>query len=346
MHHSWFDSTGARLGAGFPLPLVDPFTAQEAYAAGVARHDIRALLARGFLRPLLRSVYVASQMADDLWLRARALALVLPPEAVVTDRTAAWLHGVDVLPRTSGVAVPPVEAFHLTDTRMARPGVTSGRRGLGPSDITVVHGIRVTTPLRTALDLGRLLWRYDALGAIDGFLRIGVPHELMLDQLDRFKGYRGVVQLRFLVPLGDGRSESMGESALRLHWWEAGLPRPELQVWVEADDGTPIYRLDIALLDPLLAAEYDGEEHHTSEEDREHDRERREWCSRERGWHFEVFTKGSVYGRDPDPVPILRGGLTEARRKSRWTPYGGPRPSATSRLWTPSRRPEVPSQRS
>ncbi|MBV9831735.1 MAG: hypothetical protein JOZ82_09060 [Marmoricola sp.] len=301
----------------------------------MSRHDLRTLHSNGFVRPVLRSVYVASQVPDDMWLRARALALVLPPEAVVTDRTAAWLHGVNVLPRTSRDSVPPVEAFHTADTRMARAGVASGRRGLLPSDVTVIHGIRTTTALRTALDLGRLLWRFDALGALDGFLRIGVPHEAMVDQLDRFKGFRGVIQLRHLVPLADGRSESMGESALRLHWHDAGLPWPELQVWVYDDDGTPIYRLDIALLDPLYAAEYDGEENHSSDEDKEHDLERREWCSAQRGWHFEVFTKKEVYRREPDPLPILRGGLTEARRNERWTPYGGPMPAATTRLWTP-----------
>jgi hypothetical protein len=343
MNETWFDSTGARLGGGFPLPVEHPFTVPQARAAGLARHDVRSLVAQGFLRPVLRGVHVASQVPDDMWLRARALALVLPPEAVVTDRTAAWLHGVNVLPRTSGHVVPPVEAFHTTDTRMARTGVASGRRGLLATDVTVIHGIRSTSALRTALDLGRLLWRFDALGAIDAFLRLGVPHEAMVEQLDRFKGYRGVIQLRHLVPLGDARSESMGESALRLHWHDAGLPRPELQVWVHDDDGTPIYRLDIALPDLLYSAEYDGEENHSSDEDKRHDLERREWCSRERGWHFEVFTKTHVYGCHPDPLPILRGGLTQARRNARWTPYGGPMPRATSRLWTPSATPELPS---
>jgi hypothetical protein len=335
MDDAWFDPEHEHLIARCPLPLDAPFTVMGARDLGVSRQTLRSLVAKGFVRPVLRGVYVVSRAPDDMWLRARALALVLPPDAVVTDRTAAWLHGVDVLPRSSRFVVPPVEAFHTTDTRMERPGVIGGRRGLLPSDITDVYDIRVTTPLRTAMDLGRRLRRHDALGAIDGFLRIGVPHDLMLDEMARFRGYRWVRQLRALVPLGDGRSESMAESALRLDWHDAGLPWPELQLWVYDDAGAPLYRLDIALPDPLYAAEYDGEENHSSDEDREHDAERREWCSRERGWYFEIFTKTDVYGRRPDPLPRLVGGYHTARRKKLWTPYGGPHPSTTNRLWVP-----------
>jgi hypothetical protein len=240
----------------------------------------------------------------------------------VTDRTAAWLHGVDLLPRSSGRTPPPINVFHTTDTRMDRPGVASGRRGLEPGDITVVQGIRVTTALRTSLDLGRLLWRYDALAAIDGFLRIGVPHELLIAEIGRFRGYRGVRQLRALAPLGDGRAESPGESALRLNWYDASLPRPDLQTWVYDDHGVAIYRLDIALPELRYAAEYDGEENHSSDEDREHDEKRRTWCERERLWLFEVFTKVDVYERRPDPLPRLTSGYRKARERVLWTPYG------------------------
>jgi hypothetical protein len=271
---------------------------------------------------VLQGVYAAAQAVDDMDFRADALALVVPKAAVVTDRTAAWLHGLDVLPRSSGTTPPPIDLCHTTDTRMNRAGVASGRRGLLPDDITVVRGIRVTTGLRTALDLGRLLWRYDALGAIDGFLRLGVPHDILIAEIGRFKGYRGVRQLRALAPLGDGRAESMGESALRLNWYDAGLPRPDLQTWVYDDEGDPIYRLDLTLPELLFAAEYDGEEHHTEDEDREHDDERRGWCTTHRHWMFEIFTKADIYERRPDPLPRLTGAFRQARTRTLWTPYG------------------------
>jgi hypothetical protein len=199
--------------------------------------------------------------------------------------------------------------------------VDGRRRGLRPSDITTVHGIPVTTGLRTALDCGRLLWRFDGLAVIDGFLRLGVPHELMRVESGRFKGFRGIIQCRYLVSLGDGRAESGPESALRLHWYDAGLGRPELQWWVYSDSGVPLFRIDIADPVALYGAEYDGEEFHTEGEDTSHDEERRAWLERERGWKIDPFRKDPVFTR-PQLVPdLLQAGHAEARRNiSRWTP--------------------------
>ena len=322
MDENWLDDRHLFLTDRCPVPLDAPFTGLQANEWGVSRQTLRTMVSLGLLRRMLQGVYVAAQAPDDMDLRAHALALVVPKEAVVTDRTAAWLHGVDLLPRSSGTTPPPVQVFHTTDTRVRRPGVAAGRRGLAPGDITVVQGIQVTTGVRTALDLGRLLWRYDALAALDGFLRLGVPIEVLIAEMARFKGYRGVRQLRVLVPLGDGRAESPGESALRLNWIEAGLPRPDLQTWVYDDNGVGIYRLDITLPELLYAAEYDGEEHHSSDEDQENDEDRRSWCEEERHWMFEIFTKTDVYDRRPDPLARLVGGFTRARSRTLWTPYG------------------------
>jgi hypothetical protein len=321
MDPTWLDDDGIFLSERCPLPLDAPFTAGAARALGVSRRALLFMVDCGLLRRVIRGVYAAAQAPDDTLMRASALALVIPSTAVVTDRTAAWLHGVDILPRSALTQAPPIDIVHVDDTRVRRPEVDGRRRDLPASDITVVHGVRVTTALRTALDLGRLLWRFDALAAIDGFLRIGVPHELLIAEISRFRGYRGVIQLRALAPLGDPRSESAGESALRLHWHEAGLPRPEPQYWIYSDLGVPIYRLDLALPELRYGAEYDGEAFHTDPEDREHDTERRSWLANERDWKIDPFTKVEVYGRHQSPVPQLQAGFAAARRKvSLWTP--------------------------
>ena len=215
---------------------------------------------------------------DDLAFRAHALGLVVSPSAIVIDRTAAWLHGVDVLPRRRSRTRHP-SVFQRPGTRSRRDGVASGERMLLPRDIVEIDGLAVTSPLRTALDLGRLLWRFDALGALDQFLRLGVDLDELLAEIERFKGYRGVLQLRYLAPMADPRAESMAESALRLHWREAGLPKPEPQWWVYDEHGTPLFRLDLALPEVLFAAEYDGTEFHTTDTDRARDLSRRSWLA-------------------------------------------------------------------
>ncbi len=324
---SWLPPDLTLLDDRCPLPLDRPFTAEQAVNLGVSRWFLRLLVDRALIRTVLRGTYVAAQVVDSVELRAAALRLVVPETAVVTDRTAAWLHGVDVLPRSAVHEPPPLCVFGRTGSRLRRPGIASGIRELAEDDITSVRGVRVTTPLRTALDLGRSLWRFDALAALDGFLRIGVPHDLILLSVERFRGERGVVQLRWLAPLADGRSESPGESALRLHWYDAGLPRPELQWWVCDDDGVARYRLDIALPDIRFAAEYDGQRFHAGDDQREHDRRRRSWLDEQRRWVVAAFEQEHVYGQHADPAPRLQNSARLARsRFGLWVPESAYRP--------------------
>jgi hypothetical protein len=303
------------LGPDCPLPLDLPFTLSIAEGLGVSRKTLRALASRGLVRRLGQGVYAVAQAPNTIEFRAQALRLVVSPSAVITDRTAAWLHGVDLLPRSAASLMPAIQAFQRPGTRSRRPEALSGERALSRSDVMEINGLRVTTPLRTACDLGRLLWRYDALAALDQFLRLGVPHELMLEETTRFKGYRGVVQLRYLAPIADPRAESVAESALRLHWYDACLPRPEPQFWVYDDDGTGIYRLDLALPEALFGAEYNGEAFHSSDQAREADEIRVGWLENQRNWHIEVFDKADVYAQSAPAVRRLQIGLVVARRR-------------------------------
>ena len=261
----------------------------------------------------VRGVFVATQVPDSLRLRVAALRLVTPPHVVVVDRTAAWLHGVDALPRSAIHEMPSLDLHSRRESRMRRAGVSSGVRHLGPADTEEMGGILVTTALRTACDLGRLLWRYDALAAIDGFLRLGVDQDQLILEVDRFKGHRGVVQLRRLAPLGDPGAESPPESALRLHWYEADIPAwPRTQIWVHTDDGAPRFRIDVGDPEVRFGAEYFGEEFH-GEDDEASDDDRLSWLRTRRAWVMEVFTKVDVYGPDLAAGDRLRQGYCTAR---------------------------------
>ncbi len=142
-------------------------------------------------------------------------------EAIAVDRTAAWVHGVDVAPPATG-EVRPVEV--ISPGRTARGGLASGRQ-LSGHDIEHIAGLRLTTPLRTALDLGRLLPPGVALGAMDRLLATGrFTHVQLLAEIPRLAGHRGVGQLRMLAAQVDARSSGLAESALRLHWHRAQLP--------------------------------------------------------------------------------------------------------------------------
>jgi hypothetical protein len=309
------------LGDDFPLPLDAPFTTAMASEAGVSRNQLTVLLRDRLVRRVLHGVYAATQAPDSVRFRASALHLVIPDCGVVTDRTAAWLHGVPILERGSHLQAPPISVCETVDSRVRRPGVDGRRRQLLERDVMVLDGLRVTTPLRTGLDLGRSLWRFDALAAIDGVLRLGVDHDELLSEIERFRGFRGVRQLRWIAPLGDPRAESPGESALRLHWHDAGLPDPEPQFAILDEWGRELYRLDVP--DPVVryAAEYDGEEFHSSRAATAHDEERREWIRQERHWTVDAFGKEEVYGRRTDLDRRLRTAYLAAKKSmSFWIP--------------------------
>lgn len=276
------------------LPTNTPFRTEDALAAGVSRYTLERLRREGLLRAPLRGVFVHADAPDSIALRADALSRVVAPGCVVTDRWAAWLHEVDIMHRTPHPdALPPVQCFSASDSRVRRQGVVSGTRTLRPEDVVTVHGVQVTAPLRTAMDLGRLAPMQDALAALDAFARRGVSRREMEYDAVRYHGMRGVIQLRALIALADPLAESPAESALRLHWIEAVLPRPVLQHPVVVDGRC--FRLDIA--DPVtkFAAEYDGEEFHGVDR-AVHDRIRRQMLASV-GWSIVVFTKDEVYAR-------------------------------------------------
>ena len=242
------------------------------------------------------------------------LRLVVPCDCFVVDRTAAWLHRVPMaLAPNDHLGPPPVAMFrHADHGRLRNALARSGERTVLARDLMEVGGICVTTPLRTALDLGRLLRRDKALACLDALLRLGVfTLEELLVELGRFKGQRGIRQLRVLAPLADGRAQSPGESVLRLRWIDAGLPRPQLQIEI-VEGGRTIYYLDIGLEELLFAVEYDGEDWHSEDDDREYDDDRRDWLSRRRGWLIKPFRSQAVHGRS-DAEVVLMAAYRQAR---------------------------------
>jgi hypothetical protein len=305
------------LDGTFPLPLDQPFTRAMALAAGLSDNKLKRLCAHNYLRRPLRNLYLPALLPDTVEVRLAALSLIVPGDCFVADHSAAWLHaGDDALPPNAHLAVPPVSIWRPPRIRALRNDWTaSGERTVLPRDLMEIGGVLVTTPLRTALDLGRLQRNPDvALWGMDSMLGTKTfTHDEMLIELPRFKGERGIVRMRVLAPRADGRSQSFGEAALRGRWYDAGLPRPWLQIPI-FENGKVIFWLDMGLEELLFAAEYDGERFHSEEKDREHDQDRREWLARNRAWVIEDFRKVNVFGPHQDATERLAIAFQECRR--------------------------------
>jgi hypothetical protein len=299
----------------WPLPLDAPFTRPMARQFGVSDKRLHGLVDAGLLRRPIRGVFVASQVPESLALRCWMLSLVVPEDAFVCDRTAAWLHaGPRALAPNEHLTPSPVSCFRPSDAGRLRNKLSvSGEREVLTRDLMIIHNVVVTTPLRTALDLGRLQSSRDLkIHGMDTMLWLGVfTHEELLSEVERFRRRRGVVALRVLAPLADGGAESFGESALRVRWIDAGLPLPRTQIPVVAD-ARLIFKLDMGLEELLFAAEYDGEEWH-GQERQPADEARRHWLAENKGWAIEVFVRADVFGRQQVADRRLAAAFAAAR---------------------------------
>lgn len=298
----------------------EPFRIRDAELYGLTRRQVQLATEDGLLLRAANGVYRRSDLADTIRARAMVVACAVTAHHVAVDRTAAWLHGVEMLTLDEQVLLPPIESCALRGRRPSRRPELDGRtRDLAPHDIMTIDGVRVTTPMRTALDLGCHLRQREAFAAMCLLARHhAFSARDLVRELPRFRGRRGVVQLRALAPLVDPRVESHREAWTLLEIVGACLPVPEPQWWVEID-GVPAYRLDFAYPLARVCVEYDGFDHHLrTPEQRAYDDRRRAWL-RENGWTVIVIRRGDFAdGASARWTRELRGALTPSYTNRRW----------------------------
>jgi REase_MTES_1575 len=280
-----------------------PFTPADARVAGISANSLRRLLGLGIVRSVCYGVYVDSGAEDSLPLRAAAVAKVAPPDAVICRGTAAWLYGVDTLALQELNDPPVVDSVRPTSVRALKLSATRGHsQTLLDGDVVEWHGLRVTSPLATAVHLARHLPRPFGLSALDAMARAELIALLELrDAVRRYPHHPGIVQARELAGLVDPAAESPGESWLRLRMVDGGFPHPVPQVVVS--DGERDYRVDLGFLDPMpgttrrLALEYDSDQWHSTPEQRAADELRRKNLDR-LGWDVMSVRRWQILGDD------------------------------------------------
>jgi hypothetical protein len=228
------DSADLPLRLVLPAPLVaGPFRPTTAAEVGVDRAALDRMLRAGVLRRVLRGVYADATLPDTTELRAAALALVVGG-GVVVDRTAGWLHGLHL---EAGVTTPLDAGLDVVGRARGRARHFGSSRRLSGYDLVEVGGVRATTPVRTALDLTRLLARERGLAVLDAALRLGWgDHGTLVAGLATVGRLPGWGRARELVGLADGRARTAVATVLRLRWLDAGLPPPALHVPAGAVD--------------------------------------------------------------------------------------------------------------
>jgi hypothetical protein len=265
------------------FPPDRPFTAAGARELGITAGQLRRLVGSGEAKQILYGVYVPGSWADTPPNRARAAAAVLPAHCVVVDRSAASLHGIDVLDFAEHDVPPRLEVASVGGTPTRRAGVLGGKRDLLPTEIMRIDGVPVTTPLRTACDIACLRGRHRAMATLDAFCEEhGLTTADYVRMLPRYARRRGVKQLRALSPLARPGRDSQPESWVAMDINDEGYPMPAAQVWVLVP-GWGSARVENAYEHLRIGVEYDGDEFHSEHGDVRRDEARRA-ALRAAGW--------------------------------------------------------------
>ena len=228
-----------------------PFIGSEALTSGaLTPYELRR-----FYRAVMPNVYLERRIAPTLRQRTQAAWLWSGRSAVVAGLAASAMHGAKWV--DDGV---PVELI-WRNARSPRQVVTRADF-LAAGETRRIAGMSVTTPVRTAFDIGRRGPLGDAVARLDSLLaatRFAVDDVVAM--AGEHVGARGLGQLRRVLDLVDAGAESPKETWLRLLLVGAGYPRPRTQIPVISPDGRRRYYLDMGWEERRLAVEYDGDHH-------------------------------------------------------------------------------------
>lgn len=247
----------------------------------VGRSRLAAAISSGELRALWTGVVVEAARWLDPWTRAAAALLLAGPGAVLTDVTAAFVHGCRS-PRTADVHVLAPYGHCLR----SRPGLVVHHGGFFVDDIAERDGLLVLPLDRAVANVLCTGRRPDALALVDEALRLAGSEAEQLRKaigrrLQTRQDPRGTVLAAGLLDLASPRVDSPPESWLRLRLVDAGFPIPDVNCPIVGLDGEERYRIDLAWPALRIAVEYDGFEAH---EGREREDEGRQADLESRGW--------------------------------------------------------------
>lgn len=228
----------------------------------------------------------------------------LPPAAVFSGRTAAWLHGLDVEPgERIEVTIP--KSLGVT----TRSGMIVRRSALAAGDVVKRRGFPVTSPLRMLLDVSGRLSVTEAVVIADMALHAKLIHpEALRRSIQGYEGVWGVKRLRRVALHVEPASESPMETRLRMLLILARLPKPHAQAPIHDRSGRFLGRPDLYYPDVRLAIEYDGRTHRSTlvEDNRRQNR------LVHAGIRLLRFTSGDIYNSPGSVVALVRGHLYES----------------------------------
>jgi len=193
-----------------------------------------------------------------------------------------------------------IEVSIRADPARRRPGISIHRRpGLGSHEITTHHGIPVTTPTCTLVDIAARLPLLELERAINEADALDLVHVGDLEGLDEMPPRPGVAGMRTLI---DSRTFRLTRSDLEAVFIplsvRAGLGIPLTRQWVNG------HEVDFFYPDLGLVVETDGGRFHRTPSEQRADR-RRDQAHTRAGLTPLRFTHGQVFHERADVEATL-----------------------------------------
>lgn len=259
------------------------FTTRMAKAAGLTQERLRS----GDLVHVGRSLWRARGKEETFLERLRALQ-ELHPTGVFSHATAARVWGMWLPDRLAEDERVHIAKYRAQGGHPTRSGV-QGHRLDGRAPVRMLHGLRLTTPDWTWVDLARELSDEDLVVAGDSLLvtrhgaearRLGrLPDRAVsMGRLERTaatrRNVRGVVRARQALELLRAGHDSPAESRLRHRLHLTGFAEPAVNPAIDCSDGRR-HRVDLCWEELRLVLEMDGDQHRTDKAQWQEDRARR-----------------------------------------------------------------------
>ncbi|MGI8864265.1 MAG: DUF559 domain-containing protein [Solirubrobacteraceae bacterium] len=227
---------------------------------------IATRLAHGSLQQIHAGVYALGHLArSELAMEAAALLAVNDDEAVLSHHTAAAIWGLRT-PVSSG----PIHVSVRRTGYARRPGICTHRtRTLLPRDVRIRHGLLVTSPAQTLLDIAGDTTARELELALDEGLRTGfVTRAQVRDVVGRIPNRRGGGRLLALVNASRTTTVTRSEAEERFLALirKAQLPDPAANVRLQG------FMVDFLWRRERIVVEVDGYRYHGSRRRFEDDR--------------------------------------------------------------------------
>lgn len=280
------------------------FSLDQLRELGLSPGAVRQRVARSRLHRIHHGVY--SLVPRKLLTRRghwMAAVLACGPGAALSHRNAAALHGLRDTQRGK------IDVSISCRSHLRRPGIDVHRApNLAEQDITIVDSIPCTSVARTLLDLAEVVARRPLERAFDeSEIRELFDLRAIEDQLVRNPTRPAARIVRQVLDehyVGSTLTQNELEEGFFAICRRFRVPIPQVQEWVDLDDGGPLIWADFVWRPQRVIVETDGARVHGTHQARERD-PRRDQRAIVAGWRPLRTTWRQVFRRPQELGPTL-----------------------------------------